>query len=65
MRVIIDFDRWNSTGLCTAIAPEVFELDEREELQVDAESARLADGEQLEEAAHACPRQAITLQDGA
>jgi ferredoxin len=62
-RVIVDPQLCDSTGLCSAIAPEVFELTERDELVVHAEGAELADWITLEQAARACPKLAITLRD--
>lgn len=64
MRVIVDFDRCDSTGLCTAIAPEVFELDEQDVLRLHTEALDQIDDQTLEQAARACPKLAITLQDG-
>jgi ferredoxin len=53
MRVIVDFDRCDSTGLCTSIAPDLFVLDEEDRLQI------LTDRPD-----RACPKLAILLQDG-
>jgi ferredoxin len=64
MRVIIDPDRCDSTGLCAAIAPEVFEIDEQDELRIHTESLDQVDRQTLEQAARACPKLAITLGDG-
>lgn len=64
-RVVIDYQSCDSTGLCSAIAPEIFELTERDELLVHAEAAEQADWQLLAEAARACPKLAITLEDRA
>jgi ferredoxin len=63
--VIVDYQSCDSTGLCSAIAPEVFELTDQDELRVHAEAADQADWQLLAEAARACPKLAITLQDRA
>jgi ferredoxin len=63
MRVVVDYDRCDSTGLCTAIAPEVFELDDDDELQIRAEHPDPVQWEAAEEAARACPKLAIALLD--
>jgi ferredoxin len=60
-RVTVDPQACDSTGLCSAIAPEVFELTERDELLVHAEAAELADWVLLHEAARVCPKLAITV----
>jgi ferredoxin len=64
-RVVVDFELCDSTGLCCALAPEIFELTNRDELRVHADAAEEADWQVLEEAARACPKLAISLRDGA
>lgn len=64
MQVEVDYGRCDSTGVCTAIAPDVFELDEHDQLQVHAESVRPQLWQEIEEAARSCPKLAITLRDG-
>jgi ferredoxin len=61
MRVLVDFDRCDSTGLCTTIAPDVFELDEQDELVVLTGSPGPGQWTAAEEAARSCPKLAITL----
>jgi ferredoxin len=63
MRVLVDFDRCDSTGLCTAIAPEVFELDERDQLVVLTASPSPDQWAATEDAARSCPKLAIALVD--
>jgi len=61
IRVVVDYDRCQSNGVCMGILPEVFEVRDDGFLYVLDETppeelrARLAD------AAAACPTQAITL----
>jgi ferredoxin len=64
MRVVVDFDRCDSTGLCAAIAPELFELDDDDRLHVRGEQVEPAQRRVAEEAAKACPKLAITVRDG-
>jgi ferredoxin len=63
--VVVDYQSCDSTGMCSAIAPEIFELTDRDELRVHDEAAERADWRLLEEAARACPKLAITLRDSA
>ncbi|GLY70784.1 ferredoxin [Amycolatopsis taiwanensis] len=60
MRVQVDLDRCEANGLCVLAAPEVFDLDDNDQLQYDPEP-----GEELildvEDAARSCPVQAIAL----
>jgi ferredoxin len=64
MKVKVDFDRCQSNALCEALAPEVFEVDDDDYLQVLREEV---DGDALEpvrRAVAACPTQAISLLEG-
>jgi ferredoxin len=61
MRVIVDIDRCDSNGLCTEIAPELFRLDESDDLQVLVEYPAESDWGLAEKAARGCPKLAITL----
>ncbi len=61
MKVKVDFDRCESNALCEALAPDVFEIDDDDYLQLKQEDV---DGEAVEpvrRAVAACPRQAISL----
>ena len=63
MRVTVDFDLCESNGLCEAIAPEVFELDDDDYLVVKAEEVGEADLDAVRRAVASCPRAAISLQE--
>jgi ferredoxin len=63
VRVIVDFDRCDSNGLCADLAPEVFRVDDDDLLDVrtDRPDERLWPA--VEAAARACPKLAISLAD--
>ena len=61
MRVVVDFDRCDGTGLCAEAAPEVFELGEDDVLRVRAEQPPQQHWPAVELAARSCPKLAITL----
>lgn len=63
MRVAVDFDRCDGNGLCAAVAPELFELDEDDRLHVLEERPTPALWDLAENAAQACPKLAITLEE--
>ena len=63
MRIKVDFDLCESNALCEAMAPEVFELDDDDYLQVKAEHTTDENVENVKRAVAACPRAAITLED--
>ncbi len=63
MKVTVDFDLCESNGLCEALAPEVFELDDDDFLNVKKEEIGAEDLDLVKRAVAACPRSAISLQD--
>ena len=62
MRIKVDFDLCESNALCEAMAPEVFELDDDDYLQVKAEETTPENLEDVKRAVAACPRAAISLE---
>lgn len=64
MRVRVDYDLCESNGLCTASAPEVFELDDDDVLHVLEEEPPEALRPKVQEAVFRCPRRALSLLDG-
>jgi ferredoxin len=63
MKVSVDFDLCESNGLCEAIAPEVFELDDDDYLQILDDRVTDENRATLERAVASCPRAAISLVD--
>jgi ferredoxin len=63
MRVSVDSDSCDSNGLCAEQAPEIFQLDSDDVLQVRAGRLDEASWPAAELAARACPKLAITLTD--
>jgi ferredoxin len=61
IRVIVDYDRCASHGLCTLEAPDVFELDDDGKLAVPEGALSEEYREAVAAAASACPTGAITL----
>jgi ferredoxin len=64
MRIQVDFDLCESNGLCEAMAPEVFELDDDDFLQLHTEETTEENVTAVQRAVAACPRAAISLVDG-
>lgn len=58
--VEVDFDLCESNGVCVGAAPDVFDLNERDELVVSDAAAELPENKDaIEEAIAGCPRAAI------
>ena len=58
MRIKADFDLCESNALCEAMAPEVFELDDDDYLQLKTEETTEENIENVKRAVAACPRAA-------
>ena len=63
MKVKVDFDLCESNALCEAIAPEVFELDDDDYLQLKKEEVGPEDEDAVRRAVASCPRAAISLEE--
>lgn len=61
MKVVVDFDACMSNAVCMGIAPEVFEVRDDGYLYILDEHPPEALRHAVEEAAMACPTQAITI----
>ena len=61
MRVVVDYDRCESNGLCMAAAPEVFEVDDDDNLVVLQEQPAEELRAKVEDAVRRCPKQALSL----
>ena len=59
MRVVVDYDRCDSTGLCMAAAPEVFEVRADDRLYVLDEQPPAELWPSVELAVRTCPKLAI------
>lgn len=63
MRVVVDLLKCESNGLCMAQAPEVFLVNDDDELVLLQEQPAEELRAKVEAAVRMCPKQAITLQD--
>ena len=63
MKIVVDFDICASTGACTQIAPEVFEVRADGYLYILQESPECANADLARQAADMCPTAAITIED--
>jgi ferredoxin len=61
MRIEVDYDACESNAVCAGLVPQVFELDDDDNLQVLVASVPpdLEDAVRL--AVHSCPKQALRL----
>jgi ferredoxin len=63
MRVVVDFDVCASTGACTQVAPEIFEIRSDGYLYILVEEPTGDLAAKAREAAELCPTAAITIEE--
>jgi ferredoxin len=63
MRVVVDYDLCESNAICMAVAPEVFEVDDDDNLNLLQEQPPEDLRPKVEEAVRRCPKQALSIQD--
>jgi ferredoxin len=63
MRVVVDYDLCESNAICMAVAPEVFEVDDDDNLNLLQEEPPEELRPKVEEAVRRCPKQALSIQD--
>lgn len=61
MKVKVDFDLCESNALCEAIAPDTFELDDDDYLQVLDDRVTDENREAIQRAVASCPKSAISI----
>ena len=61
MKVIVDWMRCDGNGACVLEAPDVFELDDNDDLVVLQEEPGEGDRVSVEAAVAACPKRALAI----
>jgi ferredoxin len=61
MRVVVDWDLCESNAVCMAVAPEVFEVDDDDNLNLLQEEPPEELRGKVEEAVRRCPKQALSI----
>ena len=61
MKIIVDFDLCEANARCVEVAPELFRLDDDDNLHVLIEEPSENQRDAAETAVRLCPRQAISL----
>lgn len=63
MRVTVDYDACEANGVCEGIAPDVFQLDEEDNLHLIGEPDEDT-VDQVRRAVQSCPKTALSLEEG-
>lgn len=61
MKVVVDYDLCEANAVCMRILPEVFRVDDSDNLNILIEHPPESMREKLKEAVRLCPRQAISI----
>ena len=61
MKIIVDYDLCEANARCMQVCPDLFEVDDDDNLIVKSETFDEALKSKVEEAVRVCPRQAITI----
>lgn len=61
LKVVVDYDLCEANARCMEVCPEVFEVDDDDNLNVLIEHPPESLRAKLKEAERVCPRQAITI----
>ena len=61
MKVSVDIDQCEANGICVGFAPDVFELDDDDQLHILAEEVPADRRAEVEAAVAQCPKAALKL----
>ena len=61
MKVKADFDLCESNAICVGIAPDVFEVDDDDYLQILTEDVTDENRARIEQAVASCPKAALSI----
>jgi ferredoxin len=63
MRIVVDRDLCESNGVCEGLAPEVFRIDDDDNLEILQEHPDESLRAKVQDAVRSCPKQALTLEE--
>ncbi len=61
MRIKADYDLCEANAMCEALAPDVFEVDDDDNLQIHTHEVTDENRQRVEQAVAACPKAALSL----
>lgn len=61
MRVTVDVDQCEANGVCVGFAPEVFDLDDEDQLQIQPVDSTPSVVERVTQAVAGCPKNALRM----
>jgi ferredoxin len=64
LKILVDYDLCEANAVCMQVAPEIFEVDDDDNLNLHMEEVPENLRSKAEEAVRLCPRQALKLEQG-
>jgi ferredoxin len=64
MKIKADYDLCEANAMCEALAPDVFEVDDDDNLQILDDEVTDENRQRVEQAVAACPKAALSLVEG-
>ncbi|MFL6089965.1 MAG: ferredoxin [Aeromicrobium sp.] len=62
-KVVANFDLCESNAICASVAPDVFEIDDNDFLQINEHEVTDENRDRLERAVAGCPKSALSIVD--
>ena len=62
-KIVVDFGLCESNAVCMGLAPDVFEVDEQDYLNLLTDEVTPENERAVREAVRQCPRQAISIEE--
>ncbi len=63
MKIVVDYDLCEANARCMEVAPDLFKVDEEDNLHILVEAPGEDRRAAVEEAVRLCPRQALAIQE--
>ena len=63
MKIIEDFELCESNAICVDVSPEIFHINDEDELEILLEAPGERLRSRVEESVRLCPRQAISVEE--
>ncbi len=63
MKILVDYDLCEANARCMEVAPDIFKVDDEDNLHILIESPGEDRRKDVEEAVRLCPRQALAIAD--
>lgn len=64
-RLEVDYDLCEANGICVGIAPDVFDLDDEDDLHLLTAQVTAENDSRITQAVESCPRAALRVERGA